>query len=125
MSISISISLLGFEFEALRSAIRFVFRSKPEIAEINVSAAEFAYEYAKNSLDSSVLGFSLSARDPIPDMILVQGNQSSALGKITAGCKFQTYYPITPAADDSEFLEANARIPLLDGSEGSILVLQT
>jgi 2-oxoglutarate ferredoxin oxidoreductase subunit alpha len=125
MSISISIALLGFEFEALRSAIKFVFRSKPKIAEINVSAAKFAYEYAKNSHDSSVLGFSLSARDPIPDMILVQGNQSSALGKLTAGCKFQTYYPITPAADDSEFLEANERVPLLDGNEGSILVLQT
>ena len=125
MALSTSIALLGFEFEALRSAIKFVFRSKPKIAEINVSAAKFAYEYAKNSHDSSVLGFSLSARDPIPDMILVQGNQSSALGKLTAGCKFQTYYPITPAADDSEFLEANERVPLLDGNEGSILVLQT
>src|ERR671918_272204 len=125
MALSTSIALLGFELEALRSAIRFVFRSKPKIAEINVSAAEFAYEYAKNSLNSSVLGFSLSARDPIPDMILVQGNQSSALGKLTAGCRFQTYYPITPAADDSEFLEANEIIPLLDGNEGSILVLQS
>ena len=125
MSISISIALLGFEFEALRSTIRFVFSTKPKIAEINVSAAEFAFEYAKNSHDSSVLGFSLSVRDPIPDMILVQGNQSSALEKLTAGCKFQTYYPITPAADDSEFLEANERVPLLDGNKGSILVIQT
>ena len=38
MSLSISIALLGFEFEALKSAIKFVFRSKPKIAEINVSA---------------------------------------------------------------------------------------
>jgi 2-oxoglutarate ferredoxin oxidoreductase subunit alpha len=125
MSISISIALLGFEFEALRIAIKFVFRSKPKIAEINVSAAEFAYEYARDNYDSSLLGFSLTARDPVPDMILVQGNQSSALGKLSAGCKFPTYYPITPAADDSEYLEANARIPSLDGNEGSILVLQT
>jgi 2-oxoglutarate/2-oxoacid ferredoxin oxidoreductase subunit alpha len=125
MSISISIALLGFEFEALRSAIKFVFRSKPKIAEINVSAAEFAYEYARDNYDSSLLGFSLTARDPVPNMILVQGNQSSALGKLSAGCKFQTYYPITPAADDSEYLEANAKIPSLDGNEGSILVLQT
>jgi 2-oxoglutarate ferredoxin oxidoreductase subunit alpha len=125
MALSASLAVLGLEFEALRSAIKFVFRSKPKIAEINVSAAEFAYEYAKNSHDSSVLGFSLTSKDPIPDMILVQGNQSSALGKLTAGCKFQTYYPITPAADDSEYLEANEKIPLLDGSDGSILVLQT
>jgi 2-oxoglutarate ferredoxin oxidoreductase subunit alpha len=125
MSVSISIALLGFKFEALKSAIRFVFRSKPKIAEINVSAAEFAYEYARDNYDSSSLGFSLTARDPAPDMILVQGNQSSALGKLSAGCKFQTYYPITPAADDSEYLEANAIIPSLDGNEGTILVLQT
>ena len=49
ISLSTSIALLGFEFEALRSAIKFVFRSKPKIAEINVSAAEFAYEYSKNN----------------------------------------------------------------------------
>lgn len=127
MSVSISVALLGLEFEALRSAIKSVFRSKPKIAEINVSAAEFAYEYAKHSHNTSTLGFSLTARDPIPDTILVQGNQSSALGKLTAGCRFQTYYPITPASDDSEFLEANGIIPLLDGdgNRGSILVLQT
>jgi 2-oxoglutarate ferredoxin oxidoreductase subunit alpha len=127
MSVSISVALLGLEFEALRSAIKSVFRSKPRIAEINISAAEFAYEYAKHSHDTSILGFSLTAREPIPDTILVQGNQSSALGKLTAGCRFQTYYPITPASDDSEFLEANGIIPLVDGdgNKGSILVLQT
>ncbi|HZD36409.1 MAG TPA: 2-oxoacid:acceptor oxidoreductase subunit alpha, partial [Nitrososphaeraceae archaeon] len=127
MSVSISVALLGLEFEALRSAIKSVFSSKPRIAEINVSAAEFAYEYAKHSNNTSTLGFSLTARDPIPDTILVQGNQSSALGKLTAGCRFQTYYPITPASDDSEFLEANGIIPPLDGdgNKGSILVLQT
>ena len=125
MSLSVSLALLGFEFEALKSAIKFVFRSKPKIAEINVLAAEHAYNYAKKNHDPKKLDFSLSAKDPIPDMILVQGNQSSAMGKLTAGCKFQTYYPITPASDDSEFLEANEIVPQTDGNEGSILVLQT
>jgi 2-oxoglutarate/2-oxoacid ferredoxin oxidoreductase subunit alpha len=125
MSLSVSLALLGFEFEALKSAIKFVFRSKPKIAEINVLAAEHAYNYAKKNHDPKMLDFSLSAKDPIPDMILVQGNQSSAMGKLTAGCKFQTYYPITPASDDSEFLEANEIVPQTDGNEGSILVLQT
>jgi 2-oxoglutarate/2-oxoacid ferredoxin oxidoreductase subunit alpha len=125
MSLSASLALLDFQIETLRSAIRFVFKSKPKIAEINVSAAEFAYEYAEKNHDSSRFGFGLTAKDPIPDMILVQGNQSSALGKLTAGCKFQTYYPITPASDDSEFLEANEIVPQSDGNEGSILVLQT
>ena len=59
------------------------------------------------------------------NVILVQGSQSSALGKIVAGCRFQTYYPITPASEDSEFLESNQIIEQMDGKKGSVLVMQT
>jgi 2-oxoglutarate/2-oxoacid ferredoxin oxidoreductase subunit alpha len=125
MSLSCSMALLGFQFEILGSAIRFIFRSKPKIAELNVMAANYAYEYTRIHHDASALAFDLTTRSPRPDVILVQGNQSSALGKLTSGCRFQTYYPITPASDDSEFLEANEIVPQLEGNNGSILVLQT
>ncbi len=125
MSLSSSIALLDFQFETLGSAIRFIFRSKPKIAELNVMAANYAYEYTRLHYDASGLAFGLTTKKPLPDMMLVQGNQSSALGKLTAGCRFQTYYPITPASDDSEFLEANAIVPQAEGKDGSILVLQT
>jgi 2-oxoglutarate ferredoxin oxidoreductase subunit alpha len=60
------------------------------------------------------------------DMIIVQGNQSSAMGKMVAGCRLQTYYPITPASDDSEFLESNEILDLYDsGKKGSTVVIQT
>jgi 2-oxoglutarate ferredoxin oxidoreductase subunit alpha len=36
MSLSVSLALLGFEFEALKSAIKFVFRSKPKIAFVQI-----------------------------------------------------------------------------------------
>jgi 2-oxoglutarate ferredoxin oxidoreductase subunit alpha len=125
MSLSSSIALLDFQFETLGSAIRFIFRSKPKIAELNVMAANYAYEYARIHHDANGLAFGLTTKKPLPDMMLVQGNQSSALGKLTAGCRFQTYYPITPASDDSEFLEANAIVPQAEGKDGSMLVLQT
>jgi 2-oxoglutarate/2-oxoacid ferredoxin oxidoreductase subunit alpha len=125
MSLSSSVALLDFQFESLGSAIRFIFRSKPKIAELNVMAANYAYEYTRLHYDASGLAFGLTIKKPLPDMMLVQGNQSSALGKLTAGCRFQTYYPITPASDDSEFLEANAIVPQAEGKDGSILVLQT
>jgi 2-oxoglutarate ferredoxin oxidoreductase subunit alpha len=124
MSLSCSMALLSFRFGTLESAIRFIFRSKPRIAELNVMAADYAYEYTTKHHDVNALAFDLTAKSPLPDVILVQGNQSSALGKLTAGCRFQTYYPITPASDDSEFLEANEIVPQVDGSDGSILVLQ-
>jgi 2-oxoglutarate ferredoxin oxidoreductase subunit alpha len=45
---------------------------------------------------------------------------------MVAGCRFQTYYPITPASDDSEFLEANEILDLYDsGKKGSTVVIQT
>jgi 2-oxoglutarate ferredoxin oxidoreductase subunit alpha len=125
MSLSCSMALLGFQFEILGSAIRFIFRSKPKIAELNVMAAKYAYEYTRIHHDASALAFDITTKSPLPDVILVQGNQSSALGKLTSGCRFQTYYPITPASDDSEFLEANEIVPQLEGKNGSILVLQT
>ena len=125
MSLSCSIALLGFPFETLGSAIKFIFRSKPKIAELNVTAANYAYEYTRIHHDASALAFELTTKNPLPDVILVQGNQSSALGKMSAGCRFQTYYPITPASDDSEFLEANEIVPQVEGKDGSILVLQT
>jgi len=39
-------------------------------------------------------------------MAIVNGNEAVAIGKILGGLTFQTYYPITPAADESFFLES-------------------
>src|SRR5438034_1691250 len=55
--------------------------------------------------------------------------EAVALGKIVGGCRAQTYCPITPAADESEFIESHENFDLSDGGEpgkkGSILVTQT
>src|SRR6266480_1054669 len=61
--------------------------------------------------------------------LLLMGNEAVALGKIVGGCRVQTYYPITPAADESEFIESHENFDLLDGGQpgkkGSVLVTQT
>ncbi|MDG6945979.1 MAG: 2-oxoglutarate ferredoxin oxidoreductase subunit alpha, partial [Nitrososphaerota archaeon] len=46
----------------------------------------------------------------------VIGNTMVAMAKELAGCRLQTYYPITPASDESEYLEAHSEI-LLDGAD--------
>jgi 2-oxoglutarate ferredoxin oxidoreductase subunit alpha len=46
------------------------------------------------------------------------------MGKVLGGCRIQTYYPITPAADESEYLEAHEILKTRTG-EGSIVVVQT
>jgi hypothetical protein len=38
---------------------------------------------------------------------------------------FQTYYPISPATDDSMYLEAHETFPTANGEEGSVIIVQT
>ncbi|HET6800430.1 MAG TPA: 2-oxoacid:acceptor oxidoreductase family protein, partial [Nitrososphaeraceae archaeon] len=125
MALSASMAILNFDSEVLANAIRHVFRAKPRVAEINISVANYAYNYSKSEFDPSEVRFIIRCRHPSAETILAQGNQSSGLGKIVAGCKFQTYYPITPASDDSEFLESNQIIEQRNGHNGSLVVLQT
>jgi 2-oxoglutarate ferredoxin oxidoreductase subunit alpha len=125
MALSASMAILDFDTEVLAKAIRRVFKSKQKIAEINVAAANYAYNHMRSKFDSSKFPFKLNCKKPSADVLLMQGNQSSAMGKIVAGCRFQTYYPITPASDDSEFLESNQLIDESDGKKGSIVVVQT
>ena len=124
LALSISLSFININRQALSRAIKYIFRTKPKIAEINVAAAEYAYNYSTQIFKNNKFTFYENERD-FSDIILVQGSQSSALGKIVAGCRFQTYYPITPASEDSEFLETNQVIEQIDGKKGSVLVIQT
>ncbi|HZI70602.1 MAG TPA: 2-oxoacid:acceptor oxidoreductase family protein, partial [Nitrososphaeraceae archaeon] len=127
MALSASMAVLDFDTTVLAKAIKYIFRAKPKIAELNISAANYSYNYVKSRFTPKEFRFRLTSLQPSSDIILMQGNQSSAMGKITAGCRFQTYYPITPASDDSEFLESNQIIEqTYDGKKnGSIVVVQT
>ncbi len=126
MALSASMAILDFDSEVLARAIHFIFRAKKKVADLNVDASAHVYNYAKAKFADSDFAYRLQTRQTEKDMIIVQGNQSSAMGKMVAGCRFQTYYPITPASDDSEFLEANEILDLYDsGKKGSTVVVQT
>jgi 2-oxoglutarate ferredoxin oxidoreductase subunit alpha len=126
MALSASMAIMDFDSGVLARAIQFIFRTKKKVADLNVQAAVHTYNYAKAKFAGSNFRYRLKIRPAQPDTIIVQGNQSSALGKMVAGCRFQTYYPITPASDDSEFLEANEILDLYDsGKKGSTVVIQT
>jgi len=126
MALSASMAIMGFDSEVLARAIQFIFRAKKKVADLNVSASAHVYNYAKAKFAGGNFAYQLKTGPIGADMIIVQGNQSSALGKMLAGCRFQTYYPITPASDDSEFLEANEILDLNDsGKKGSTVVVQT
>ena len=125
MAISASISLLGFKKDMLISAIREVFGSKPKLLASNIEAAKYAYSHIGTKYDTKNIKYKITPKDALKDYLLLSGSQAAAIGKILGGCRFQTYYPITPASDESEFLESNQIIDQVDGKSGSIVVVQT
>ncbi len=134
-----SFAILDSDVELLTRAVRSIFGAKPSIARMNELAAQAAYDHAKKNLGTD-FGIKLEKAETKESRIFLMGNQAVALGKLAGGCRFQTYYPITPAADESEYLEANERLDLRvpvgpqspevsDASptnrSGSIVVVQT
>jgi len=124
MAVAVSLALLQYDFKFVQEAIKYVFKAKKKVADLNIESAGFVYEYVlKNFVQTN---YKLEAVDRNDDYILIQGYQASAIGKIAGGCRFQTYYPITPASDESVYLEDNAVFDLVDGEgKGSIVVVQT
>ncbi len=127
ISLAASLAILNFDNRKMEDGIRSIFSNKPKIAEININAANYAYNYIKSRYPDISKKFSpnLFYGNEDNENMIAQGSQTSPLGKIVAGCRFQTYYPITPASDDSEYLESNTIIKQNDNKNGSIVVVQT
>ncbi len=121
MILAASLALLDYDHNLLVNAIKHIFRARKSLADTNVDTAVYTYNYTRARYSIDDIPFRLSAKEYADNMLLIQGNQAIALGKIIAGCRYQSYYPITPASDESEFLEVNE---VLDG-KGSVLVIQT
>ncbi len=127
LSVSASLALLGFDLNYLKQSLERTFGGKKKVIEMNEIGARMAYDASKSLLAHP---FQFQLR-PVQSQarLLLMGNEAVALGKIVGGCRVQTYYPITPAADESEFLESHENFDLNDGGviggKGAILVTQT
>ncbi|MCS7136258.1 MAG: 2-oxoacid:ferredoxin oxidoreductase subunit alpha [Nitrososphaerota archaeon] len=133
MAVSAAFSLLKYDFEFLLKSIDATFKGREKVAKMNIKAAEYVYDYVQQTYGNT-LKFKLSPTEHSEDRILVSGTTSVALGKITGGVRFQSYYPITPASDESVYLEDIEVFELkseveVEGSilsrNGSIIVFQT
>jgi 2-oxoglutarate ferredoxin oxidoreductase subunit alpha len=109
--LGVSFAILDADIGLLTRAIRSIFGTKRSMADTNVLAAQTSYDYAKENLAKG-FGVRLESVEAKENRIFLMGNQAVALGKLAGGCRLQTYYPITPAADESEYLEANEKLDL-------------
>jgi 2-oxoglutarate ferredoxin oxidoreductase subunit alpha len=127
LSVSASFAILGFDEAYLNQSIERAFASKKKVVDMNEIGAKLAYDVAKAQLKQP-FPFQLQPIQNQPRLLLM-GVEAIALGKLVGGCRVQTYYPITPAADESEFLESHGNFDISGGNnpsqKGSILVTQT
>jgi 2-oxoglutarate/2-oxoacid ferredoxin oxidoreductase subunit alpha len=123
IGVSLSLGLLKMSSTSLVNAIDDIFSKKPQIAEINKQTANYSYNFASDNFEN--FNYNLTGISKQPDTILVQGHYGTSLGKMVSGCRFQSYYPITPASDESVFLESNGILEIENDRPGSTIVVQT
>jgi 2-oxoglutarate/2-oxoacid ferredoxin oxidoreductase subunit alpha len=122
LTIGVSFALLKYDKKLVEDAIKATFHEK--IAHMNITAVDYAYDYAERNLNPNSYKHKLEKLPVNEPRIFLTGNQAVAMGKVLGGCRIQTYYPITPAADESEYLESHELLKTKKGRE-AIVVLQT
>ena len=123
LTLGISFGILRYDQDLVEKAVKTIFSDKQKIADMNIVALRVAYEHVNQTIKED-FPHKLQKIETKEQRIFLSGNEAVALGKILGGCRVQTYYPITPAADESEYLEAHEILKSTAG-DASILVIQT
>lgn len=114
--------LLKLNEESINFGLKRLFMNKPDLIEQNMFISTYAAETVKNHYIP--IEFNLPKINQ-SEFIVASGNDIVAMGKIVGGLRFQSYYPITPAADESFFIESFEKINVNNRLIGSIIVIQT
>ena len=90
-------SLLTVDMAEVEKAIRKQFAKKVKAANLNLSAAQAGFDYAKANLQKRG-AFYIERMNATAGKIIIDGNSAAALGCMFAGCTVVTWYPITPSS---------------------------
>jgi 2-oxoglutarate/2-oxoacid ferredoxin oxidoreductase subunit alpha len=93
--------LLNIDMGEVEKALRKQFAKKVKAANLNFAAAQAGYDYAVASLTKAD-PFRIERMNKNQGKIIIDGNASSALGCVFAGCTVLSWYPITPSSSLAE-----------------------
>lgn len=110
IAIAASYKLLGLKEQYLINSINRTFRQEV-FSKINTIAAQLVMQNIQPM-------YNLPELPNSEDKINLDGNTAVAIGKIYGGLRFQSYYPITPASDESVFIEAHQNVFTIDPKTG-------
>ncbi|EWG06600.1 MAG: pyruvate flavodoxin/ferredoxin oxidoreductase domain-containing protein [Candidatus Aramenus sulfurataquae] len=110
IAIGASYGLLGLGKGYLESAIRNVFKNETFV-KLNTMSAELGME-------SVPVMFPLKEIPVKKERVQLDGNTAVAIGKIYGGLGFQSFYPISPASDESVYMQAHQEVWYVDPKTG-------
>jgi 2-oxoglutarate ferredoxin oxidoreductase subunit alpha len=125
MAVSLSCAVLAYDPLYLIKALLTTFQGRQQLIDLNVRVVELTYAFVRGTFADERFATRLEPQETHEPRFLVNGSQAVAMGKLTAGLAFQTYYPISPATDESTYLEAHETFPTHTGEEGAVVVVQT
>lgn len=125
LAVAMSLALVDYRRSYVYDALAKTWPGRQKIIDMNVAAVDMAYQFVRDTYDTSKFAHRLTPSESREPRILLNGNQAVAMGKIAAGLTFQSYYPISPATDESVYLEAHETFPTTNDEEGSVLIVQT
>jgi 2-oxoglutarate ferredoxin oxidoreductase subunit alpha len=113
-----SVALIDYDFDRVAEAIKEGFSGrKAALGDLNVKAARHGYDYVKKTFQDN-FPYKLHPLPSQEKRMLIRAVQAVGIAKFRAGCAVQTYYPITPATDESEYLETHQK-------DHNIVIVQT
>ena len=101
-------ALFGLDTSQLYQLIKELWERKGDaVVQTNFKALDAGISYVSENFSAEErASYQVQPGVGATDLMVVSGNQATALGAIAAGCQFFSGYPITPASDVMEFLAA-------------------
>ncbi len=115
-------TILGLDIESLTYGFTRHFRERKDLITQNLEIAKLVrnivgkYDISELIIESPITEFK--------ELVIASGNDIVAMGKIVGGLRYQSYYPITPVADESFTLERYEKLKV-EEEIASLVVLQT
>ncbi len=100
--------VLQIPLEVIEQSLTKQFRRKPSAVALNMKSVQMGFDYCVEHYTKTDRYRVEPMTGKVEGKMLIEGNQSLALGILMGGCTVAAWYPITPSSSVCEYLDAYA-----------------
>ncbi|MFN2465112.1 MAG: 2-oxoacid:acceptor oxidoreductase subunit alpha [Candidatus Dormibacteria bacterium] len=110
--------LLGIPLDTVENSLAQQFAKKPKVIPSNMKMIKLGHDFMVENHQKRDPFTVKPMKGQTEGKILIEGNQSLALGAIMGGCTVAAWYPITPSSSVCEYLDQYANQFRIDPKTG-------